>query len=107
MTAPPRKRPRFGQRQRLALPLGQPEPLHPLERRRVERRLDARERHGLVQPEPEQQPLAPLHLVVEGLVLARRRLAAPERRRRTGRDWARSASGAPPTVETAPIPMPT
>ena len=46
------------------------------ERRRVERPLDARERQRLVEPEPEQQPLAALHVVVEGLDA---RAAAPRR----------------------------
>ena len=94
------------QRQRLASPLGEPEALHPRQRRRVERRLDAREGERLVEPEPQHQPLAPLHVVAERLVLARWPLAASERGHVAPRLGA-FRQRRPPTVETAPIPIPT
>ena len=73
VTAPPRKRPRrVSASVAPSPPLREPQPLEPLERARVDRLRDAAERERLVEPQPEHQPLAAAHLVVQRLELARR-----------------------------------
>ena len=81
----------------------------PLERRQrvaVDGVVEPGRRERLVEPEAEQHALARLDVGVERLELARRPLAALERGQVARAGSARSATAAPPTVETAPTPIP-